>query len=83
LAAAPWLWSKQLIAEALMMPLMMVMGHRLLEHVIEGLFLYRPDEVLDAGVRLGTLGRRFEDPESKVVYVLVELRGETAVAVMQ
>ena len=32
---------------------------------------------------MGTLGRRFEDPESKVVYVLVELLGEHAVAVME
>ena len=31
----------------------------------------------------GTLGRRCEDPESKVVYVLVKLLGENAVAVMQ
>ena len=34
-------------------------------------------------IGLRTLGRRFEDPESKVVYALVELRGENAVAIMQ
>jgi len=32
---------------------------------------------------LGTLGRRFEDPEPTVAYVLVERLGENTVAVMQ
>jgi hypothetical protein len=43
----------------------------------------RADEPLTQGVGSGTLGRCFEDPESKVVYVLVKLLGENAVAVMQ
>ena len=43
----------------------------------------RADESLTECIGLGALGRRFEDPESKMVYVLVELLGENAVAVMQ
>ena len=43
----------------------------------------RADESLTECIGLGALGRRFEDPESKVVYVLVKLLGENAVAVMQ
>jgi hypothetical protein len=41
------------------------------------------NEPLTQGIRLGTLGWRFEDPESKVVYVWVEVWRENAVAVMQ
>jgi hypothetical protein len=32
---------------------------------------------------LGALGRRFEDPESKVPYAAVELRSEDAIAIME
>ena len=43
----------------------------------------RADEPLAERIGLRTLGRRFEDPEPKVPYALVELLGENAVAIMQ
>ena len=53
------------------------------EHEIHAFLPSRAQPPLTQCVGLGTLGRRFEDPESKMVDVLVELLGENAVAVMQ
>ena len=43
----------------------------------------RADESLTACIGLRALGRRFEDPESKVLYAAVELRREDAIAIME
>ena len=43
----------------------------------------RADESLTECIGLGALGRRFEDPESKVLYAAVELRREDAIAIME
>src|SRR6266853_6647374 len=70
-----------------------VMGHPLAQdpsHMVcaqrnqkvEALPPQRADKPLAERVRLWTLGRRFEDSESKVVYVLVKRLRENAVAVM-
>src|SRR5215470_18240566 len=43
----------------------------------------RTDESLTECICLKTLERRFEDPESKVLYAAVELRREDAIAIME
>ena len=43
----------------------------------------RADESLTECIGLGTLGRRFEDPESKVLYAAVKWRREDAIAIME
>src|SRR5712692_9502489 len=50
---------------------------------IQALPPQRADEPLAERIGLGTLGRRFENPEPKVADAPVELLGENAVAIMQ
>jgi hypothetical protein len=49
---------------------------------VEALPPQRADKPLTERIRLRTLGRRFENSESKVVYVLVKRLRDNAVAVM-
>ncbi len=51
-------------------------------HKVHAFLPQRADKSLAEGIRLGTLRWRFQDPQSHVAYVLVELMRENAVAVM-
>ena len=53
------------------------------DHEIHAFLPERAQQPLTQCVGLGTLGRRFENLEPQMADVLVELRGENAVAVMQ
>ena len=50
--------------------------------VIQAFSPQRAQQPLAERVRLGTLGWRFQDPESEVLYAAVKLRREDAIAIM-
>jgi hypothetical protein len=52
------------------------------DQIIQAFPPKRAQEPLAQGIRLGTLRGRFQDPQSQVAYVLVELMRENAVVVM-
>ena len=51
-------------------------------HKVQALPPQRADEPLAEGIRLRALRRRFEHLQAQVTYMLVKLRGENAVPVM-
>ena len=57
-------------------------GFQKWNQVIQTFPLQCVQEPLAKGIRLGTLPWRFQDPQSHVAYVLVELMRENAIAVM-